>query len=659
MPRNRFLAIDTETTGTDFRAGHKPYSVQCCDDQGRTWYWEWPVDPFTREPRYKRADIRDLDGLLGDYSAWVFHNARFDIRALTALGSQHFTGRERDFAWEKVEDTLLQAHVLDSSEDHGLKPLARKYLDIPDTDKHELQAAIVRARRVAKSRGWPVSPVVAWDGWLPRAIDRECDLSEKYGSLDAIRTMRLFLLFSDELDIQNLRSIYERERVLLPKVYFMENVGLYVSRDRLSSQLMEYENLRDAADIKMVRQARAIGFDSLNVRSGPQLRELLHKKLKLPTAKVTIAKKTGKVSESVDRESLEKLWVWLGHRIEVSGDRYRASTRLPASKAQATEVVDSLLTFRSAQTAVGYLEGYQTALGRGSILYPSFNQTGTHTTRFSCYNPNAHNISKKASMPLRSVFGPRPGHLWFDIDYDQLELRIFAVAAEERSLIEAFARGEDIHGYVAQRIFNLPPEKITKEQRRIAKGVNFGLIYGAGKKKIDHVAGPGTYDKFKVLFPSMSAYMASTLKQAEKHGYVTTLGGYRLHTPKDRAYAGVNYIVQGTAGEILKKAILDVDEYLYRENPHLNGRIILTVHDELIVECPVERRTLVAQAIALDEIQNLMRNAGKSVGVHTPVTPGVVLEKWSDVVELKGDLTQGFESVVRERLFPKKEARRV
>ncbi len=170
------LAVDTETTGTHFRHGCRPYAVSACNDDGDVYLWEWDVDPMTRKPIIPARDIKDVQALM-DADDIVFHNTKFDVRALESIGI-------KPQPWDKVQDSLIASHVLASAESHKLKDLSLMLLDIPDDDQHELKEATNQARRIARKLGWRIAapedphfpamkraPREGWamlDTWLPQ-----------------------------------------------------------------------------------------------------------------------------------------------------------------------------------------------------------------------------------------------------------------------------------------------------------------------------------------------------------------------------------------------------------------------------------------------------------------------------------------------------------
>lgn len=689
-----FLAVDTETTGLTLYHGCKPFMVQACDERGNTFLWEWEVDPYTRKPIISENDVGDIAATFEGHDL-VFHNAVFDLQALKTIG----ISVDPDF--HTVHDTMLSSHVLDSRGPHDLKTLALRHLDILDDDEKELEDAAKSARlhRIPKELQWRIAkegdPLFAgldkgWhkmDYWLPRQVRLAWEYSPRsdpetpkklrwkeppeswktvastYGLRDVERTIQLFLFHQELLKSEGLTHIYERERRLIPVTWNLIRRGVHVHKKRLQHELDRFQAEVDEAEKSLQYIARPyFGFglskSEFNVRSHPQLAKVLYEDLKLP-----VLKRTESEQPATDAKTIDAL------------QEYAKETYVSQD---ANQFLDALGHYRKPEKALTYLRSYRKfvlpdydAYGNvlGYVLHPGYRQNGTSTTRFGCREPNVQNISKgketdevetsaegvetkKVDYRLRFVFGPAPGRIWFPMDYQQLQLRIFAFVSEEQSLIQAFEDGWDFHNYVASRLFKT--DHPSSLQRRTAKNVNFGLIFGAGPAKIDATSGvPGTYDAYRKQFPNIDAYMDRILKQVKRKGYVTTPFGYRLYVPRDRPYAGVNYIVQGCEGDIVKNAMLGCHRYLEQWNKSekafalrvpaykgLMGKLgeetgevymTLMVHDELVFDFPNRSEHAgVFWEAHLRELKHQMEKAGSQLGMVTPVDVSVVEKVWSE-----------------------------
>ena len=634
----KYLAVDTETTGVDLFHSATPFAVSACDEQGKTWFWEWEVDPQTRQPEVANGDLTEIRKLL-EGKHLVFHNAKFDMRALTNLGIlismppwepqgsfEQLVSRKIELVKVAgIEDTLLASHVCDSNEPHGLKYLAEEYLDILDTDQDALLEEVRSARRYAKAQDWQLGEAksntssVHCDYWMPRAAF-DSDVLETYAVQDAVRTMLLWKMYEEVLKKENLTDQYDLRKQLLLVAFDMETVGVSIKPRTLSSEIKRYLEAADAAEEKCfsIVDSKGLVDEDFNIRSGIQLQRVLYGDETASTAN----KRKG-LSCPVIEETKTGYSTSAGTLRTLHGKYTK-----PRSKAH--QFLTSLLQCRKATTCANYLTSYQKlALKKDArtVLHPSFNQTGTRTTRWSSSNPNGQNIGSGGKdglgqdtddFCLRSVFGPPKGRGWYCADYSQLELRILAVLAQEEKMLEAFDNGGDIHQLTADNC------GITRKQ---AKGVNFALVYGAGKQKLDDMTGVKNFPKlFGEAFPGVAKYMKATIQQVRKQGYVTTLGGYRLVVPKDKAYIGTNYSIQGSAGDILNRAMLSTDCFLKASAPQVSGQLILCIHDELVFD--IKKGAYEDNDIST--LKNLMELSGKILGVTTPVEVSKVSSKWSE-----------------------------
>lgn len=325
------------------------------------------------------------------------------------------------------------------------------------------------------------------------------------------------------------------------------------------------------------------------------------------------------------------------------------------STQQANEFLTKMMALRKYEKKLGYLVNFDNSRIT-STVHPSFFIVGTDTLRISAKNPPLQTVSKATnpfedefddintllenSPPLRSVFGPGDGRWWLCNDYSQLQLRIFAVVSQEDDMVRAFERGWDAHDYTARRIFGLSDTTTpTKGQRRIAKNVNFGFIFGASPSKIEATAGMvGLWDTVCAMFPNAHdfiEYQKELLKQGKP---VRTLGGYPLDVPmkevkwkatqEKAAHAAVCYIVQGSEGEIVKRAMRLCDDYLTTSYPA--GHLCLQVHDELDFDMPA--RFPKKHGLRLKQ---LMEEAALHYGVVAPVECEITTRRWNETKEVK------------------------
>lgn len=619
------IALDTETTGKDFHKGDRAFAVFTCTEKGEEKHWEWPVNPYDRVPKVSKKDREAIKEYL-EGNTIVYHYCGFDTRALQSIGIYinypNWKPIVEPLGWfprltvvncAGYHDTLLASHVCDSEERHGLKELGIKYLDLLDDDEADLKKQVVSARRIGKQRGFACADgdaAVARDYWLPKAVDPSSTLLADYGSMDARRTIELWLIYREVLEDEGLHQSYERERHLVPVTYRMESQGLRVISRQIGLQLTD--RTKTAKDHLRTVQYEAKEVE-LNVDSPIQMRKVLYGKLRLPIIKTSPKSR----EPSTDKETLK--------------DLFELHTR---EGTKAHHLLDALLKYREQNTKIKYLKSYQEQETQSRIpvngdhrscrvLFPSFNQTGTKTVRYSSSNPNGQNIDEL----LRAVFGPRPGCVWYCVDYDQLELRIFATVANEKTMLIALENGDDIHQITADR-FDI--------ERKKGKTVNFAWQYGASTKPNGKLAtvirmagGKGDPSELNKLYPDAAKFINRTIREARKAGWVYTLNGYRLSVHKKHPYKGVDYICQGTAGDIIKNAMIEVDAFL-SEKTKGKARIVLNVHDELIIEVD---RNLEEQGEIVEQVAYLMSESGKKLRnqpVTTPVEVSRCTRTWAE-----------------------------
>ena len=369
---------------------------------------------------------------------------------------------------------------------------------------------------------------------------------------------------------QGLKPLYEEiERPLIPVLARMELDGIKVDPERLELFAKELERQLD----NLTREIHTLAGESFNINSPKQLAQVLFEKLKLPPLKRT---KTG---YSTDADVLVELA--LGHPLPAKILEHRILAKLKSTYA---DVLPTLI---------------HPATGR---IHTSFNQLVTATGRLSSSEPNLQNIPIRTELGrrIRQAFIPEAGRHFLAADYSQIELRILTHVSGEEALLESFRRGEDIHARTACEVFNVKPEGVTPEMRRVAKGINFGVIYGISAFGLGQAAGVGQTEAQKYLddyfarHPKVRAFIETTLAEGREKGYVVTLLGRRRYLPElkssnpnARAAAermAMNAPIQGTASDLIKIAMVRMAREL--QSRELRSRMLLQVHDELLFEAP-------------------------------------------------------------------------
>ena len=570
------ISLDCETTGLDLRHGAKPYLVTICDEDGNQQWWEWDVDPFTREPSIPKCDLVEIQEAIDNADSLVLQNPKFDADALQTV----FSGNLR-WDWSKVYCTLLAGHLLDSSSRHDLTSMALMYLDV-DVLPYEdaIEQATKEARNLARKKhpdwriakkGLPEMPSAketVWksDMWLPRAVAKEegyliyesswkGDCSHKwwtvcadYANSDSETTLALFLRQRELLKERNLWRIY-RERLKLPSIlYAMEERGITGNRDRLKEKREEYQSESERAGRVCVNIAKGYGYD-LQLPKGSNNNSLKH----FVFGEDVVDGETG---ETVDRKTYIDLPV-IGKSKKTGmpslgkDELEEYETSLPRNSKQLS-FVRALASKRQRNTALSYMKSYEKfwlpdfEAWQDPLwfrLHSSLNPTGTVTTRFSSSNPNQQQVSSREETNLRYVFGPAPGREWWSLDAENIELRIPAFVAGETEMIELFEHPDKppcfgsghllmFSAVYPEEFASAPVGRVKDEYPRIYKKVkngDFAVQYGSVEQSgtADRAYGvKGAFRRVKQRFKRIhgpGGLNERLIAHAEKYGYVETM----------------------------------------------------------------------------------------------------------------------------------------
>ena len=362
----------------------------------------------------------------------------------------------------------------------------------------------------------------------------------------------------------------------------MERTGVLIDRDKLAQQSKELSERIDEVKAKI----EEIAGGAFNPASPKQLAQVLFEKLQLP-----VKKKTASGTPSTDEEVLSELA--LDYPLPKLILEFRALSKLKST------YTDKLPQMADA------------ADGR---VHTTFGQATAVTGRLASSEPNLQNIPVRTAegRRVREAFVAKPGCKLISADYSQIELRIMAHISQDEGLLKAFREGKDIHRATAAEVFGTQPENVTPEQRRMAKVINFGLIYGmsafglAQNLGIERRMASHYIDEYFARYPGVARYMQQTRSAAHAQGYVQTAFGRRLWLPDilssrpavraGAERAAINAPMQGTAADLIKRAMVSLDRWLKEQ--HLKSRLILQVHDELILEVPEDEVELVKQNVA-------------------------------------------------------------
>ncbi len=398
---------------------------------------------------------------------------------------------------------------------------------------------------------------------------------------------RLYKIFKEDLDDAEKKLYFDVELPLSKVLYDMEKTGVWVDWNILNEFSVKYN-----AELKrLTENIYRLAGEKFNINSPVQLGKILFEKLK--------------IGEGTQKSKSKKNYTTTAEVLEKYADDY--------------EIVRLLLRYRQIQKLNStYVEGFKPLITEGKV-HTTYNQMNTSTGRLSSANPNLQNIPvrNEEGKELRKIFIAGPGNILVDADYSQIELRLLAHFSGCKELIEAYREHKDIHSITASQVFGIPVEQVTPQMRRSAKAVNFGIIYGissfglgkdlgiSAKKAKDYI------DKYFETYSDVKKYMDENVERAKKDGYITTLFGRRrvINELKSSNYnvrsfgerAAMNMPLQGSSADIIKIAMINVFKKLTEQN--LRAKLVLQVHDELVIDCPEEEAEIVSE-ILKTEMEN-------------------------------------------------------
>ncbi len=540
------IAFDTETTSLNY-IDARIVGVSFCIEAGKAAYLPLAHD-YLGVPEQLDRDktLQQLKPLLENPAIKkVGQNLKYDRSVLLNHGIE-LQGIEHD--------TMLQSYVLNSTASrHDMDTLCERHLD------HK-----------------PIAfTVIAGKGKNQLTFNQiELEKASPYAAEDADMTLRLHQHFWPQLEkLQAQATLYrDVELPLLSVLSSIERNGVHVDAELLAIQSTEF-----AQKMKTIEaDCYDLAGEEFTLNSPMQLQKILFEKLQIP-----VLRKTPKGQPS----TAEDVLVELSHEYPLPRLilTYRTMSKL---KSTYTDKLPKLINETTKR------------------IHTSYHQAVTATGRLSSADPNLQNIPirKKEGRRIRQAFIPEPGYKMLAADYSQIELRIMAHLSADKGLLDAFANGRDIHTATASEVFETPLDEVTTDQRRNAKAINFGLIYGmspfglAKQLHISRTEAKDYVDLYFARYPGVQDYMDRTREQAKEQGYVETLFGRRLYlpdinarNPQRRKYAertAINAPMQGTAADIIKIAMISVNNYLLESQ--VDAKMIMQVHDELVFEIKEE-----------------------------------------------------------------------
>ncbi len=536
-------AFDTETTSLDPLQA-RIVGLSFAIEPGRACY-------IPLAHRYPGApDQLPLDAVLARLAGWFADPARRKL-GQNVKYDQHVLANHGLPLAGVEHDTLLESYVLESHKPHDMDSLAWRHLDVKTITYAEV------AGKGAKAIGFDQVDIAT---------------ATAYSAEDADITLQLHQALHPRVASEpGLARVYATIELPVREVLFrMERTGVLIDSARLAVQSRELGE----RVLALEQQAYALAGQPFNLGSPRQLGEILFERMKLP-----VVKKTATGQPSTDEEVLQQL---------------AADYPLPRL----------LLEHRGlAKLKSTYTDKLPQMVNRGTgRVHTNYAQATAVTGRLASNDPNLQNIPVRTAegRRIREAFVAAPGCRLVSADYSQIELRIMAHLSGDDALLRAFREGADIHRATAAEIFGVPLAEVTTDQRRTIKAVNFGLIYGMGafglaqQLGIERGAAQQFIDRYFQRYPGVAAYMQRTRELARTQGYVETVFGRRLWLPDINAGGGprragaeraaINAPMQGTAADLIKLAMIAVQQWLDRDR--LGAKLILQVHDELVLEVP-------------------------------------------------------------------------
>ena len=560
-----YVAFDTETTGLDvlndtlvgISLSIKEREAFYIPIEHR--YFGAPQQLDTDLVISKMKSVMEDPGLIK-----IAHNLKFDAAILANVGIE---------VAGPLYDTMIESYVLNSSAvpQHSLDKLALKHLDVATTKYEDI---------VGKGKNQITFDMVD----IEKATD--------YAAEDADIALRLHNTLWPKLEpAKPLRNVFrDIDMPLVPVLMRIELNGVLLDEAALRQQSAELQSRIETVEQAVYRNAGT----TFNLSSPKQISEVLFDQLGLKSSRKTSSGKMS-TSEAVLSELAPH------HEVPRLLLEHRSLFKL---KSTYTDKLPELINKRT---------------GR---VHTSFNQAVASTGRLSSVDPNLQNIPIRTAegKRIREAFIADPGSILISIDYSQIELRLMAHLSSDPGLLDAFARGEDVHRFTASEVFDCPPESVSSDQRRHAKAINFGLMYGmsafglARNLQIEVGQAQAYIEQYFTRYPSVREFMDNTREKAREYKYVDTIFGRRVHLPEINSNhygrrqhnerAAINAPLQGSAADIMKLAMIEVDKWLTQSDS--GARMLLQVHDELVLEAPTENAPQV-----LENVKSLMESAAQ------------------------------------------------
>lgn len=618
---SNIVMCDTETTGLDAHRlimPCRPFAFSFTTFEGVDSYYRFNVNPHTRKVEYMKdpESFAKLVKIYGDPTTTkVFHNANFDLLMLEMAGIK---------VAGPIFDTLTMLHVFKNNLiKYGLKPVCKTLFDIDDEDEQALADSVKVARRKAKKNKWAITKD-GKDPWKGDYHLADLELCKIYAVRDTQRTNALFHPMWEEYNNNPVyKELVDVEMRLAQVLYKMNMRGSLVDPQRIVELNKYYHDI-----IEEQKEIKAdLGFKDLNPGSAPQMRDVFYNQLGMEKH-YKVRKKKGSTEKlktlTLDSETLSKF-----------EDKHPLAKCLIVLSTAQNQIDDFLVPLKR--------------MAYNNILHPNF-RVGPITGRLSCSEPNLMNITSPESPKkrtdevdylLRSIFIPRKNMGLYFPDYSQIEVWLAAFLSQDPVLMDALLSGKDMHTITCKALFGMRPdyEKEFKKYRKLAKIVNFAIQYGGGagavsiQAQCSYQEAQDMIAKYWGLYSGLKRWCDSRSREARETGSITNVFGRIYHFDQEFCYKAPNTDIQGTAAEIIKRAMINVDDLfedpLFKDKTFLN----LTIHDELGIEYGNGiNEKLLYRAV----IRQMQAEFHKLCKLPFPfkVGPAIAPKNWFDKIEL-------------------------
>jgi DNA polymerase I-like protein with 3'-5' exonuclease and polymerase domains len=653
--KGHIIGVDSETTGLfpwairnvainfgterdpdiEHRDVHpaRAFAWSFCDMEGNTAYLRHEVNPINREILNTDSNQHEtIRQFWADKTITkVGHNIGFDV-LMARMAGYDIQG--------PIIDTLILAHIVSAGAEitYALKPLCKKWFEFDDDDKKDLQKSVASGRRQAKKNRWAFgnhtiagrTPAQA-DYWLG-----DSNLCKKYAIQDAERTMLLYhFLWPKLMADEALQNVFNREMKLFHVVARMAARGIRVYKRRFNQLRKFYLDYIDEQN----KIANQHGGEGINLGSPIQLCKIFYDERKLTPMF------TEKGNYSLPGTHLTEL-------------------------AKTDKLAEAVLELRTAKGMVSLIDSYERYWFEESpdvwVVRPTWRQLAAKTGRLSSSDPSVMNVAdaetglrkSRVRMRPREAFGPRPGHLLYFPDFKQMEVWVFASLAKEKAMMKALLSGKDYHGEISKSIFGKRPDYKDNFEyyRKCAKLLMFCKLYGGGVKRIasllfrdkrflteeDKKRSPESLaqeflNDYESELPGVRTFSEEMTRKADRDGFIRNPYGRLYHFDRGHGYKSVNYLIQGTSAEIMKNAMITVDkEICQRDWPGIY--MILSVHDEIVLEVPYEYHSLEL----MKQIVNCMQRDSDIIKmpIPFPIDLAISTTSWSEETKIDPSLLE-------------------